>query len=125
MVYINLTRDKHKKTCTYKEEEILKLEKIEYKPGLVNEQRFEIFENLRDIKNQKNLNKATDLTYILIESNRRNIMKINDNKIHKTNTIKDSFHYSNVINTYKMYEDHICNILLLAHTIFLSNYIIK
>ena len=62
-------------------------------------QRYEIFDNLKDIKNQKYLNRATDLTYTLLESNLRSIVKIIDNKIHKTNTIKDYFHYSNVINT--------------------------
>ena len=45
LVYIKLTRDKHKNTSTLKEEEILKLEKIEYKPVLINDQRYDIFEN--------------------------------------------------------------------------------
>ena len=83
--------------------------------------------NLRDIKNHKNLNKATDLTYSLIESNRTNVLKIKQDitKNHKSNTIKDTIYYSNVLNSYKTYEDYACNILLLAHTIYLSNFFDK
>ena len=39
-------------------------------------------------------------SYTVIESNFRNIMKLNDNKIYKTKNIKYSSHYSNVINNY-------------------------
>lgn len=58
----------------------------------------------------------------MIDSNRTGIMKLNQNTIKniKQSNNKDAVLYSNVINLYKIYEDYICNILLLAHTIFLS-----
>jgi len=80
---------------------------------------------IKDPKNLKTLNKAIDMGYHLIDENRKEILRINQNVIKnlKMNNIeKDEIFYENLTNLFKMYEDYICNILFLTHIISQSSY---
>ncbi len=91
-------------------------------------QRKEIFLLFHDTST-KNYLKGIDLCYSMIQANREKLSKINPNSIkslknmiYNTKEKDNRILYNNAINLMKMYEDYICNILLLINGFLLSKF---
>ncbi len=98
-----------------------------YIPNQWDQQRKEILTCFQETNhNSKQFIKGIDICYTLIQANREYISNLNPNTLKYLKTVNTNLKgkeniLKNIINLYKVYEDYICNILLLIEGFILSN----